>query len=84
MRDAMAVIFVVMSIAVVAFLGNENIRRHNAFIEDVADFKAEMEKFKNKGGRNTSSMGSALCERVNTLEIINGLRPEDCKSIYGE
>ena len=49
------------------------------------DFKQTMEKFMNRGSRNTSSMGEALCYRTEYLEIHEfgkSRSMQSCKDIY--
>ena len=54
-------------------------RIEDAISDDL--FKEEMTAFKDKGGRNTSVMGKALCERLNQLES-NDVKPTNCGLIY--
>ena len=44
--------------------------------------KKEMTEFKNKGGRNTNSMGKALCESNNETRVLLKLKADDCQAVY--
>lgn len=54
-------------------------------IEDkIADneFRAKAKTFINKGGRNTSTQGKQLCERINALESLHNAPQTDCDKLY--
>lgn len=52
------------------------------FSKKVTQFMDDTNSFKAKGERNTSSMGMALCERLNVIEMIESLQLTNCKRIY--
>ena len=46
------------------------------------EHKIQIEKFMSAGGRNTSSMGKALCKSNNQTRAILNLKEDDCEAIY--
>ena len=75
MRDIVIDAILVIMMAIIFATQVSRITDHNAHIE-------ELNKFMNKGGRNTSAMGISLCKRVNSLEANQGLEPVNCDEIY--
>ena len=74
-REYFVLGFVAIILIIMVYSNVRNSLQHKSFFNEVTVFK-------NKGDRNTASMGKFLCEGDNELRVMHNLKELDCDAIY--